>query len=367
MRILYCHHGYFPFHAGAEAMTYRVAAAMQRRGHMVKIACHSTGNTRDISQNIDGVEVIGVRSLERAALQARIGWQPDIVHVVDAVWHNYTQAALSLARTWQAVFAITPASTVNAWQDISATMAVCRESDLVCVLTEAERELFQRYHVPSTRIVMIGQGPDLMGTPDAIRFRQTYGITGSMVLFLGRKIHFKGYKLVLAATTSVWTHFPNTFFTFIGPRVDADCTQIFSAFADPRIIEIGMVNDVEKHSALAACDLLCLPSTADVFPLVFVEAWACGKPVIASPFPGIEEIVRHEQDGLIVEADSTALALGIVRLLDNATEREVMGRSGFERVQQEFTWESVASRVEAAYDEQMRNVKMGKLSLSHND
>ena len=38
--------------------------------------------------------------------------------------------------------------------------------------------------------------------------------------------------------------------------------------------------------ALAACTVFCLPSTADIFPLVFLEAWACARPVVSGAFPG---------------------------------------------------------------------------------
>jgi glycosyltransferase involved in cell wall biosynthesis len=334
--------------AGAEPMTYRVAEVMQKRGHQVKVICRSSKDSFE-TQSPNGLEMIGVPTLEAKGLRIHLNWPPDIVHAVDAVWPEYPEAALALAREWGVPFTITPASAVSTWHAPEATLAVCQQADVVFVLTQAERQQFQEQGILKDRLVVIGQGPQLVGKPDPESFRRTYQISGPMVLFLGRKIHFKGYKSLLAATSKVWSRYPETNFVFIGPRWDSDCAEIFAAFADSRIIEIGMVDEVEKHSALAACDLVCLPSTAEVFPLVYVEAWACGKPVVASPFAGIEEIVQHGKDGLIVSATPPAIARAILHLLGDVRKRQVMGAAGLSRVRRQFNWEVVADYIEAAY------------------
>jgi glycosyltransferase involved in cell wall biosynthesis len=348
MRLLYLHRGYFPLLAGAETMARRVASIMQQRGHSVKIVCQSSGDGFE-RQELDGVEVIGTPTVDATLLCDHLNWRPDIVHAVDAVWPEYPQVALDLARGWGVPFAITPASTPSTWRDFDATLAVCREADIVFVLTQAESAQFKQHRVSADRLWVIGQGPQLVGEPDPDKFRQTYQISGPMVLFLGRKVHSKGYKLVLAAAAQVWSQYPDTHFVFIGPRWDADCLEVFASYADSRIVEIGIVDEIEKYSALVACDLVCLPSTADVFPLVYVEAWACSKPVIASFFPGIEEIVQHGRDGLIVEADPAAIAAAILQLLGDDQERYGMGAAGLARVREQFNWQVVADRVEAAY------------------
>lgn len=348
MRILYCHHGYFPLVAGAEAMTYRVARVMQQRGHTVKVVCQSAGETIETYIH-DDLEITCFPQLNPTVLQTYLCWRPEIVHAVDAVWPEYLWEAKALADAWRVPFAITPASTLSTWTDQAAGLAVCKEANVLFVLTKAEGEQLVQCGLAPQKLVLIGQGPQLTGEPDPEDFRRRYGINGPMVLFLGRKAHFKGYKLLLEATKHVWSQYPTTAFVFIGPCWDADCAEVFAAFAEPRIIEIDQVGEQEKHNALAACDLLCLPSTADVFPLVYVEAWSCGKPVIASYFPGVQEIVRHGQDGLIVAPESAAIAEAIQRLLCEPHQRHMMGRAGLERVKKQLNWNVVADHIEAAY------------------
>jgi glycosyltransferase involved in cell wall biosynthesis len=348
MHVLYMHQGYFPMLAGAEWMALELADAMRERGHTVQLVCQSASGDVEC-RSVGSVPVLGVPAPEPRMLSDCLPWRPDIVHLVDAVQPAYPQAALALARAWSVPLAVTPASIISTWSDPPAVLRVCRAADAVFVLTQAEHEMFQHHGVARERMVVIGQGPHLRGTPDPSGFRRTHGITGPVILFLGRKVAFKGYKLLLDATARVWQQHPAAHFVFIGPRWDNDCEAIFAAYADRRIIEIGMVDEHEKHSALAACDLVCLPSIADVFPLVYVEAWACGKPVIAGPFPGAAEIVRHEQDGLIVDADPSAIAAGIMSLLSDDQKLHALGACGRARSREQFNWSVIAERTEEVY------------------
>ena len=54
----------------------------------------------------------------------------------------------------------------------------------------------------------------------------------------------------------------------------------------------------------AACDVLFYPTNADNFPLVVLEAMACGLPVIASAIAGIPEIIQDNKNGFLVEGYS---------------------------------------------------------------
>ncbi|GAB4195206.1 MAG: hypothetical protein OHK0022_11760 [Roseiflexaceae bacterium] len=348
MRILFVHRGYYPSLAGAEAMARLLAAQIQRRGHTVHL-CMAARQPTALSLMEDGLAVSALPSLEPDQVQQVIGWKPDIVHAIDTVEPDFPRAALTMARHWRVPFVITPASAIDTWRDVEDTLAVCRSADRVFVLTNAESARFQSLGVSAERLVSIGQGASLSPTWDAAGFRRKHGISGPLVLFLGRKIRFKGYHLLLEASGSIWTRHPDTTLLFMGPRWDTDCAELFERFADPRIIELDALDEHEKHSALRACDLLCLPSMIDVFPLVFVEAWTCGKPVVATPFPGVADVVRHGIDGVIAEPDPHALAQAIAKLLDNPELCRAMGATGQQRVVSELNWEAIADQIEICY------------------
>jgi len=119
--------------------------------------------------------------------------------------------------------------------------------------------------------------------------------------------------------------------------------------ADPRICYLGQVDEQTKLDAIAACDVLCLPSRADVFPLVFVEAWTMGRPVVCGDFPGSSEVVRHGIDGLVTPVTGEALAAALVEVLTNHGLRARLGAAGHARARQDLTWDAVAATVLAGY------------------
>ncbi|MBW1600724.1 glycosyltransferase family 4 protein [Streptomyces sp. JJ66] len=343
-RVRVVHRGYVPARAGAEVMAQYLAESLRRRGHHVGLYC--TGMDEESSRWMAsaGVEV---RELPAAAPPED---RPDVVHALDCVWPDYPQAALRLAREWQVPFVFTPASAPGVWRDRPAVLEVARAADAVFVLTETERAVFADAGVPPSALHLIGQGPRLSSTaPDGAAFRARHGVKGPMVLFVGRKMRSKGYELLLRSARTVWADHPETWFVFAGPEWDEDCAEVFAAHRDPRILDLGLVDEAEKADALAACDLLCLPSTVDVFPLVFVEAWASGKPVVSADFAGSEEVVRHGVDGLLCEPTPDAVAAAVGRLLADPAGAAAMGESGRARAGRELGWEAVTDTVEAVY------------------
>jgi glycosyltransferase involved in cell wall biosynthesis len=86
-----------------------------------------------------------------------------------------------------------------------------------------------------------------------------------------------------------------------------------------------------------AFDIIAAPSRVEPFGLASLEAMAAARPVVASRVGGIPEVVRDNQDGILVPAgDPQALAGGISRLLRDAPLRQMMGASGQRRAQDVF-------------------------------
>lgn len=89
-------------------------------------------------------------------------------------------------------------------------------------------------------------------------------------------------------------------------------------------VRIGFIADVERF--LAACDLLVFPATTNHFARPILEAGAMGKPVVASRFPIIEELVRDGETGLLVPPGRAAsLADAMLALLRNPGRSIEMG------------------------------------------
>jgi glycosyltransferase involved in cell wall biosynthesis len=276
-------------------------------------------------------------------------WTPDVVHAFDLARHGYARLGRELARRAGAAFALTPATAPELWGDRDAGAELCRAADVLFALTAAEAERLAAIGAERRRIVVVGQGPRLEGSPDAAGFLARHGLAAPFVLFLGRKMRSKGYPELLESAPAVWSQLPETRFGFAGPAVGSNWERDFAACADPRLLDLGLLAEPDKHSALVACDLLCLPTRSDVFPLALVEAWHCGKPVVCGRFDGVEGVVRDGVDGVVVETRAADIAAALLRLLGDPSLRRAMGREGRERARRELSWEAVGDRVAGGY------------------
>ena len=100
--------------------------------------------------------------------------------------------------------------------------------------------------------------------------------------------------------------------------------------------------------------LVCLPSYREGLPKALLEAAACGRAIVATDVPGCREIVRHGENGLLVEVrDVAALAKAMATLLSDTATRQAMGAAGRQMVLQEFSEEKVVADTLEIYQELM--------------
>ena len=93
-----------------------------------------------------------------------------------------------------------------------------------------------------------------------------------------------------------------------------------------------------------------LPSIAEPFGLVLIEAMSLGRPVVATRAGGPSEIVEDGLTGLLVApAEPPALAEAIIRLLQDESLRLAMGRRGFERFTEKYTLERMTGAILETY------------------
>lgn len=111
-----------------------------------------------------------------------------------------------------------------------------------------------------------------------------------------------------------------------------DCVTLHGAVLDAR-------------PAIAGLDVLVLPSEAEGFGLVLIEAMAVGVPVVATDAPGIRDVVTHGVTGLLVPVGRPdALATAIDRVLSDDVLRASLTSAALADVRQRFTWDGVLPR-----------------------
>ena len=106
----------------------------------------------------------------------------------------------------------------------------------------------------------------------------------------------------------------------------------------------------DAHCLVKAANLFLLPSLAEPFGLVILEAMAFGKPVIATEAGGPKEIVEHLKTGLLVPpSDPQALSDSIIQLLSNQEIAAAMGEAGRKRFETHFTAERMTKETIEVY------------------
>ena len=122
------------------------------------------------------------------------------------------------------------------------------------------------------------------------------------VLAMARLTRGKGVHIAIEALKYLPTHFV-LHIAGDGPERTKLGELAQSLGVAERVKFLGWVSDQEKHRVMDAADVFCLPSRADSFGMVFVEAMAHGKPVITVSSRAISEVVVSGETGLIVDAD----------------------------------------------------------------
>ena len=103
------------------------------------------------------------------------------------------------------------------------------------------------------------------------------------------------------------------------------------------------------QEVLPGMGLLVLPSEAEGFGLVLIEAMAAGVPVVATNVPGIRDVVQHELNGLLVPVGSpAALTAAIERVISDPGLRARLIENGLKTVYERYTWDRVLPLYRAA-------------------
>ncbi|MCI0740268.1 MAG: glycosyltransferase family 4 protein [Gemmataceae bacterium] len=108
----------------------------------------------------------------------------------------------------------------------------------------------------------------------------------------------------------------------------------------PQVLRLGVLDEKQKRDFFAGIDVFALPSRSDSFGLVLLEAWANGVACVGYRAGGIADVIRHEQDGLLVPCgDIGGLAHALGRLAEDADLRTRQGDQGRQRLPREFRWQ----------------------------
>jgi glycosyltransferase involved in cell wall biosynthesis len=187
--------------------------------------------------------------------------------------------------------------------------------------------------------------------------RASLGISSGVpiIVSVARLFSWKGHAELIRAFALAHSQVPDARLIIVGsdyPEGSGTTETLRSLSRDLGVLNqitfTGQRRDVPE--LLAASDVFALPSFEEPFGLVFAEAMAMKKPVVALLNGGTPEVVEHGKCGLLsAPNDIRALADNLVTLLRNPTLRREFGEHGRARVLSRFTPARLASDVGAVY------------------
>jgi len=231
-----------------------------------------------------------------------------------------------------------------------------RQADALTAISGAMQRLLGRI-VPGKAVVRIPNGVDVEGLNQPGRFPEDGDRLQRLrdrpfALAMGGLTAKKGFDVLLEGLGGVGDGLGEFSLAIAGDgRQRPVLEQLVQRHGlSGRVHLVGWVRDQRKRWLLQNCRFVVLPSRTESFSLVALEAYACGKAVLASRVGGLAELVEDQVTGRLVEPEDPA-ALGEAMVWLCRQQRWKQLGDNARRVAQRYDWSQVAGRYLQLYEQ----------------
>ena len=240
--------------------------------------------------------------------------------------------------------------------DLLFGYSILNEASKLIALTKTEAEQYKKMSVDEDKIAIMPNGIDLSGydnLPEKGEFRREYLIryNEKMILYVGRLHKTKSICLLVKAFSGVLKKADNIRLVLVGSDGGYRSTLeelIKTLKVNDKVVFTGFVSNYEMMTALVDADVFVTPSFSG-FPLTFLEACACGTPIITTN-KGDELDWIHDKVGYVVEYDERQLRDAIIKILSDEGVRKKFGEEGKRLVSKKFNWSKIVEEIETVYE-----------------
>lgn len=347
---------------GAHIHLLDLASAAQADGHDVVVLVGGDGPYVDLLRR-SNIRVIRLRFLVRpirphldllAILEFRKALRilrPDIIHL------HSTKAGL-VGRIAAKFAGLPTVFTAHGWAFTDGTPAVSSRlslllerisaaySNAIICVSEYDRRLALKLGVGDEALLIRIHN----GVPDVPVELRSQGGDGEAVriVCVARLDAQKDHALLIDALEEIRDSRWTLELIGDGPLTAALKDRVLRAGLSNRVKFSGLCNDVPAR--LARADLFVLTSNWEGLPLSILEAMRAQLPVIASDVGGVSESLAENQTGFLVpKGNRSVLKDRLIRLLEDAPLRQLMGRKGREIYEQEFSFDVMYKRTLDVY------------------
>ena len=285
----------------------------------------------------------------------------DIIHVSSTAGRDAFCGAV-LARLTMTKSVVSLHYKYNTWMSQRTFWAMRQANGIVGVSSYVAQSVIANGYPPD-KVYAVLNGIDISrwqaeASGSAIRHEFGIGSDAPVLAIVANLLPWKGHEQLLEALVRVKEAFPAVKLLIVGAdSPEAMGGNVYSPTLQKVIYELGLGDQViftghrkDVQDILAASDLYAMPTFEEPFGLVFLEAMAMKKPVVAVESGAVPEVVEHGKSGLISPLhDSSRLAENIISLLNDPALRAQMGTYGRQRVEEYFTVQRMADDMEQIY------------------
>ena len=251
-------------------------------------------------------------------------------------------------------------------KELTSFKNVVNDSDLIlCVSKYTKNEIIDRVDgIETNHIKFLPNGVDInrfFPVENTAGFLNRYNIpeNSNIILTLARIIRRKGHDTVIKCLPSLIKKFPNIQYVIAGPHRKKDTyldelkLLAKELSVENHIVFVDYIPDSDLNEIYTRSQVYVMVSRtyndigdSEGFGITFLEANACGCPVIGSTEGGIPDAVENNKNGLLVPADDIkSLTKAIEKFLGDQSFRRKIIDQGIERVNNDFTWEKLTIKM----------------------
>ncbi len=379
-RLLFVTHNFPPILGGISVYSTKICSGLAQSGVEVKVLTSAL----PLETKPDDYEVINFReyaSLHKARRVAVCAplikiikqWKPDVIFAASQHPYGYfVHKVASLYRTpfvfglhGSELWRLASSEVISKFERYMGVNAMNGANTVFCV-SQYLADLSKKAAPGISAAVVIPNGVDTeQFTPGKIKRDDLSSKVGIdldnkfVLVSVSSLVLHKGHSFVLQAISELRKTYPNIIYIIVGDgayRKDlekqsksldlTECVKFIGA------VELSFVPNILKSSDLFI--LNCQKKPGEGFGIVFLEANACGLPVIAGNTGGVPDAVKDGETGILVDPENPEeIANAIEKLMTDAELQKTMGENG-RKWAEELDWNNLIPRYKAALEEIVR-------------
>ena len=239
-----------------------------------------------------------------------------------------------------------------------------RRCQHIIIPSESMRETLVNHYGLKNNFTVIPTGVDLEAyrTASGEKIRKKRRWEKDIVMIsIGRLAPEKNWPTLLHAAALVLKDVPQFRFVLIGDGPYRNSLEDLAKELgiQKRVTFTGSLPFAETPSYMKAANLFGFASITETQGLATLEAMAAGLPVVAVDASGTRDILKHGQQGYLVENDATALASAIKRLLSNPERMQKFAQAAYKKAQS-FNIQKLTDKLLDVYEQAIRDKKKNR-------